>query len=181
MKSTMTPGTTAGLQEMYQSNTLLFNPEFLTEKNAKDDFINQNRIIIGEVNPGDGDAVVDMFKDSFHSSVRVFSLPSTEAELVKYVTNNFLSMKLSFANEIYDLCQHAGLDYTRVYESAKLDKRLGDSHWGVPGHDGDRGFGGHCFPKDLNAMIYMFEELGLDATMLKATRDKNDMVRKNRD
>ena len=101
--------------------------------------------------------------------------------MVKYLTNTFLSVKVSFANEIYQLCDKLNIDYDKVVEYATYDKRLGDSHWSVPGHDGDFGFGGHCFPKDLSALIFLSENLDTISNVLTATRDTNDQVRQNRD
>jgi len=106
---------------------------------------------------------------------------STYAEMVKYVTNTFLSVKVSFANEIYQLCNEVGADYDKVIEYATMDERLGDSHWGVPGHDGDFGFGGHCFPKDLAAFLYLTKELGTIDNVLSAAQRTNDAVRWDRD
>ena len=70
--------------------------------------------------------------------------------MVKYLTNSFLATKVSFANEIYQVCEKLNIDYDKVVEYATLDDRLGKSHWNVPGPDGDFGFGGHCLPKDLS-------------------------------
>ena len=87
----------------------------------------------------------------------------------------------SFANEIYQLCEKVGADYDKVIEYATMDERLGESHWGVPGHDGDFGFGGHCFPKDLSALLHLTKELGTTNNVLEATKKTNNELRKNRD
>ena len=102
---------------------------------------------------------------------------SKTAEMVKYFTNTFLATKVSFANEMYSVCEQIGIDYDKVVEYATYDERLGKSHWAVPGPDGDYGFGGHCLPKDLSAIINQFETLGL----LEAVEQVNDQVRENRD
>jgi UDPglucose 6-dehydrogenase len=101
--------------------------------------------------------------------------------MVKYLTNTFLSVKVSFANEIYQLCGKLGIDYDKVIEYATMDNRLGESHWGVPGPDGDFGFGGHCFPKDLAALIYLTTQLNTTDNVLMAAQKTNDEIRKNRD
>ena len=101
--------------------------------------------------------------------------------MVKYLTNTFLSVKVSFANEIYQLCNKLEIDYDKVVEYATLDPRLGDSHWSVPGPDGDFGFGGHCFPKDLAAMIDLSFKLHTTNNVLCATESTNDDVRALRD
>ena len=112
---------------------------------------------------------------------RIIKTNSTYAEMVKYMTNAFLATKVSFANEIYQICEKVGADYDKVVEYATLDERLGKSHWMVPGHDGDFGYGGHCFPKDLSALIHLSEKHNTTNNVLKATRDTNDKLRKNRD
>ena len=101
--------------------------------------------------------------------------------MIKYFTNSFLATKVSFANEMYDLCKKLGLDYDKVVEYSTLDDRLGNSHFSVPGPDGDLGFGGHCFPKDLSAIIKLTEQVGTVNYILKSVKKTNDRVRKNRD
>ena len=101
--------------------------------------------------------------------------------MVKYVTNCFLATKVSFANEMFKMCNELDIDYDKVIEYAKFDERLGYSHWAVPGPDGDFGFGGHCFPKDMNALIYLGHRLGVDLKTLKSALETNDKVRTNRD
>jgi UDP-glucose 6-dehydrogenase len=90
-------------------------------------------------------------------------------------------MKVSYANEVYQLCQGLNIDYDKVIEYARYDDRLGNSHWSVPGPDGDYGFGGHCFPKDIAALQYVATVLGVDSTMLNAAIKKNQMVRTDLD
>ena len=92
-----------------------------------------------------------------------------------------LATKVSFANEMYDLCKKLGLDYDKVVEYSTLDDRLGKSHWNVPGPDGDFGFGGHCLPKDLTALIYLAMKFDTETNVLNAVEETNDVVRKNRD
>ena len=101
--------------------------------------------------------------------------------MVKYLTDTFLSVKVSFANEIYQLCNNLNIDYDKVVEYATLDDRLGLSHWNVPGPDGDFGFGGHCFPKDLSALLYLTKQMNTTNNVLLATQRTNDEVRNDRD
>jgi UDPglucose 6-dehydrogenase len=179
LKSTVPPGTTEQLNNLFSNLIIVFNPEFLTELNANKDYVNQNRIIIGgsiEVTS----VVEEMFKVAF-PDIPILKTSSDIAEVVKYVTNTFLAMKVSFANEIHQFCNSIGVDYNSVIECAKYDERLGQSHWVVPGPDGELGFGGSCFPKDVNALIYEMSEVGVNPTMLKATWDKNLEVRPGKD
>ena len=180
VKSTILPGTTKYWNEKYESLDIVFNPEFLTEANAVDDFENQTRIILG----GSLESTTklkQLYSTIFRKTSKIIKTDSTTAELVKYVTNAFLSTKVSFANEVYELCGGMGLDYDKIIEYATYDERLGLSHWGVPGPDGDFGFGGHCFPKDLSALLHLTEKLGTINNVLSATQETNNNVRKNRD
>lgn len=179
LKSTIPPGTTEQLNKEFKFLHIAFNPEFLTEANAVEDYKNQNRIIIGADRPYSS-RVKQIFAKVF-PKVPIIKTSSTIAETIKYVTNTFLAMKVSYANEIYQLCEKLGIDYDKVIEYARYDERLGNSHWSVPGPDGDFGFGGHCFPKDIAALSYVAGQLGVDRTMLVATMTKNVLVRTDLD
>jgi len=179
VKSTIPPGTTEKFNKIYKNINIVFNPEFLTEANSIEDFKNQNRIIVGGPRPA-STKVVRLFKKVF-PKVPIIKTGSTHAEMIKYVTNCFLATKVSFANEIYQLCESLNIDYDKVIEYAKFDERLGYSHWDVPGPDSDFGFGGHCFPKDMNALIYLGNQLNIDLKTLKSALETNDKVRTNRD
>ena len=97
------------------------------------------------------------------------------------MTNSYLATKVSFANEMYSICEKFNMDYDKVVEYDTLDERLGVTHWSVPGPDGDFGFGGHCFPKDLNALISVADKFDLDVDVLRSVLNTNDKVRKDRD
>jgi len=179
IKSTVSPGTTQKLNEKYPSLQIVFNPEFLTERNAVKDYENQNRIILGGPRPATTELKL-IFSKAFPKA-HIIKTDSTHAEMVKYLTNSFLATKVSFANEIYQICEGLHIDYDKVVEYATYDERLGKSHWNVPGHDGDFGFGGHCFPKDLAALLHLTVELGTINNVLLATSNTNDEIRKFRD
>ena len=179
IKSTVPPGTTDKLDSECDALTVVFSPEFLTEANSYDDFKNQSRIIIGGSRPASS-YVKTLFRKAFPTTP-IVKTNATHAEMVKYFINCFLSVKVSYANEIYQICEKLGIDYDKVIEYALYDKRIGQSHLTVPGPDGDFGFGGHCFPKDLNAMINVMINHDIRPTLLTATNDKNDEVRLNRD
>jgi len=179
VKSTIPPGTTEGWNKQYDNVDIVFNPEFLTEANSIDDFKNQNRIIIG--GPKNAASKVRRIFVKAFPKVKIIKTNSTYAEMVKYVTNCFLAMKVSFANEMYQVCDKLDIDYDKVVEYAQHDDRLGYSHWSVPGPDGDFGYGGHCFPKDVKALINVAQNLDVPAIMLTATDFKNSNVRKNKD
>ncbi len=179
VKSTIPPGTTAKWNSLFTNIQIVFNPEFLTEANSIEDFKNQNRIIIGGPRPATT-KVKRVFTKAF-PKVPIIKTGSTTAEMVKYFLNSFLATKVSFANEMYQICNGLGIDYDKVIEYAIYDERLGRSHLNVPGPDGDFGYGGHCFPKDVNALIKVAQDLSIEPHMLKATNEKNNKVRKDRD
>ena len=179
IKSTIPPGTTDYLSAIYNNLEIVFNPEFLTEANAVDDYKNQNRIVIGGDRPGTT-KVKQVFSKAF-PQVPIIKTSATIAEMIKYVTNTFLALKVSYANEMYQICQGLGIDYDKVIEYARYDERLGNSHWSVPGPDGDFGFGGHCFPKDIAALQHLAGTMKIDTTILNAAIDKNTSVRTDLD
>lgn len=179
IKSTIPPGTTSKLNLEFPNISIVFNPEFLTEANSVNDYLEQNRIIIGGDRPA-ASKVKIIFSKAF-PQVPIIKTSSTIAETIKYVTNTFLAMKVSYANEVYQICQELNIDYDKVIEYSRYDDRLGNSHWSVPGPDGDFGFGGHCFPKDLAAFEFIAKEMGIDTIMLTAALDKNKKIRKNLD
>jgi UDPglucose 6-dehydrogenase len=178
-KSTVPPGTTENFNLEFENLQIVFNPEFLTERNSFEDFNNQNRIILGGPRPASTE--IKQIYSTVFPNAYVIKTGSKHAEMIKYFTNCFLANKISFANEMYDLCNALNLDYDKIVEYATLDNRLGNSHWAVPGPDGDFGFGGHCFPKDLSAIIKMTDDLGTINGTLKSVLKTNDKVRKNRD
>ena len=179
IKSTISPGTTEKWNKKYEALNIVFNPEFLTEANAVEDFNNQNRIILGGPSPATTE--LRRLYSKVFPKAHIIKTDSTHAEMVKYLTNSFLATKVSFANEIYQVCEKLNIDYDKVVEYATLDDRLGKSHWNVPGPDGDFGFGGHCLPKDLSALIYLAMNLDTETNVLNAVEETNDVVRKNRD
>ena len=97
--------------------------------------------------------------------------------MVKYFLNTFLATKVSFANEIYQICKALDIEYNNVLDLVVHDPRLTKSHFLVPGPDGQYGFGGVCFPKDINALISVCKQNNIDSTVLSAAWNKNLLVR----
>lgn len=178
IKSTIPPGTT---ERIGKQTTLdvCFSPEFLTEANSFDDFKNQSRIIIGGPRPATG-TVKQMFRKPF-PTIPIVKTGSKTAEMIKYFTNCFLASKVTFANEMYEICNKNNIDFDKVTEYALYDERIGKTHLMVPGPDGDRGFGGHCFPKDLSAMIDFSKKSGHYPNFLLAIKESNSIFRTDRD
>ena len=179
IKSTISPGTTQMLNDKYKKLQIVFNPEFLTEANFVEDFKNQNRIILG--GPRDATTKLKQFYITVFPKTPIIKTGSTYAEMVKYLANTFLATKVSFANEMKMMCDKLDIDYDKVIEYAIYDQRLGESHWSVPGPDGKYGFGGSCFPKDINAIIHKAHELGVDIKTIKSAWETNLNVRPEKD
>jgi UDPglucose 6-dehydrogenase len=188
IKSTVPPGSTEIWNKQFNDLHMhvVFNPEFLTEANAVNDMREQNRIVLGGPRPYIN-TVRNVFMRAF-PKVPIIKTSSTTAEMVKYTTNCMLAVKVAFANEVAQICEkldHDGLnvDYDKVVEYIKFDRRLGDTHWSVPGpvptHDGRhvRGFGGHCFPKDINALISVAKKYEVNPAVMQAAWSKNLEVR----
>ena len=175
IKSTVEPGTTDRLNNSYASVTVVFNPEFLTEANSFSDFKNQSRIIIGGLRPA-STKIKTLYRKAFPKTP-IIKTSAKHAEMVKYFINCFLATKVSFANEMYQVCSRLGIDYDKVIEYALYDDRIGKSHLSAPGPDGSFGFGGHCFPKDLNAIMHLAKQCGIEPTVLSSVWQKNLEVR----
>lgn len=168
LKSTVPPGTTEALQKKYPQHKILFNPEFLTEKNAWEDFVKPDRQIVGFTRESmDASlAVLSLLpKAPFMSpwginTFRRTKITATEAEIIKYGGNVHFARKVNFANALAILAQAHGVDYENIRLGLAADFRMGDSHLDV-NHGGYRGFGGYCFPKDTDALISHFAAMGL--------------------
>lgn len=175
IKSTVIPGTCRRLSKKYGLN-IVSNPEFLTERRAKWDFVNAAQVVIGSDEKEAAVKVENLYKKRF-SSMNYLVTDTTTSEFIKYMLNCFFSVKLSFMNEMNQVGSSFGVIWEDAVRGLVSDSRVGDSHVTVPGPDGKFGFGGHCFPKDLNAMIKFAERLGVDPKVLSAAWEKNLQVR----
>ncbi len=180
IRSTVTPGTSLKFSNKYPSLNIVFNPEFLTEKNANNDFINQSRIILG----GDKhytSKVAKLYNWRFEKEIPIIQTNYQTAELIKYMNNTFLATKVSFMNEMFLIANKINADWDKTVEGFTLDSRVGLSHVNVPGHDGKFGFGGSCFPKDIQAIIKFSKDIDIDTKVLQAAWDTNLKVRPEKD
>ena len=179
IKSTVLPGTTKQLQEKYPDISIIFNPEFLTERTAKLDMLTQARIILG------GDIELTKITESLYKSRfmnrHFIHTDSTTAELIKYMNNSFFATKVSIMNEFYRLSQALGANWNDALEGFVSDPRIGDSHLHVPGPDGRLGYGGTCFPKDVNAIVTLAKELNVPLNTIEAGWKTNLEVRPEQD
>lgn len=180
LRSTAIPGTTRKLQEKYSNLRIVFNPEFLTERSANQDFINQSRFVLGG-DPNDISIVSKLFRERFGSTISIIETNYESAELIKYMTNTFFATKISFLNDMKILSDESGARWEDVIEGFVRDGRVGHSHLNVPGHDGKYGFGGSCFPKDIQALISYGDSVGVDLSVLKGAWKTNLKVRPEKD
>ncbi len=173
IKSTILPGRCQQFKSQFPHHTIFFNPEFLTARNAVNDFLHPNRQIIGYTEHNDelANELMALLPDAPYKQV----VTSTEAELIKYFGNAFLATKVVYANQFYDLCQALGANYDKVKEGAAADERIGGSHLEIF-HEGYRGYGGFCLPKDTKAIIDHGNSLGVDMSLLKEVDRSNEKL-----
>lgn len=180
LRSTVVPGTTKIFQDKFPNIRFVFNPEFLTERSAAFDFINQTRVILG----GDSkytSQVKKLYQDRFGSFLPVIETNFQTAELIKYMNNLFFATKVSFLNEMKLLADKIDVDWDKAVEGFVLDGRIGHSHLSVPGPDGRFGFGGSCFPKDIQALISFAKEYDINMNVLEGAWETNLKVRPEKD
>lgn len=185
IKSTVPPGTTERLQKEHPQHKFLFNPEFLTERQAWIDMVRPDRQIVGftESSIDAAHLVLSLLpKAPFMSpwglnTYTSIKITATEAEVIKYGGNVHFVRKINFANTLARLCEFHGINYENVRKGMSADHRIGDSHLDVT-HGGYRGWGGYCFPKDLDALTAHLVSLGLEneAGLLKTDRAFNEKI-----
>jgi len=180
IRSTVIPGTTTKLCKKFKKLNIVFNPEFLTERSAKFDFINQSRFILGGRKRNTA-RVAELYRWRFGDSVPCIETNFETAEMIKYMNNCFFATKVSFLNEMRQIADKSSIDWDLAVEGFVRDGRIGHSHLAVPGPDGRYGFGGSCFPKDEQAMINFGEQLNLNMNTLKGVWKTNLEVRPERD
>ena len=179
LKSTVLPGTTESLINSYENIKIIFSPEFLTEKNSKNDIINPSRIILGGQN-----TLIKQVKKLFElrfDSEKIILTDSKTAELIKYMNNTFLATKVSIMNEFKLLCDNIEANWEDALKGFASDVRIGDSHLNVPGHDGKFGYGGTCFPKDVNALLSFSKKHDIELNTISGGWKTNLKVRQEKD
>lgn len=177
VKSTVLPSILDMLH--MQDKKLIYNPEFLREKHANEDFINSDMIIFG----GDRNAATVVSQAYLlHSKCKTKEHLFTDlksASLIKYAINTFLATKVIFFNELHQIFEKLNVSdhWSSIINIVSRDSRIGESHMDVPGHDGRKGFGGACFPKDSAAFVKYAEGIGIDMTSLKTIIKTNNKIR----
>jgi UDPglucose 6-dehydrogenase len=178
-KSTVPIGTNRLIKKMIQENMseehpfdVVSNPEFLREGSSLEDFMRPNRVVLGSDSEQALAIVKDLYRPLYLIDVPFVVTNVETAELIKYASNSFLAVKISFINEIANMCELVGADVHHVARAMGLDQRIGSKFL----HPGP-GFGGSCFPKDTWAMAYMASELDYDFEMVNAVIDVNQRQR----
>jgi UDPglucose 6-dehydrogenase len=174
IKSTVLPGTTERLQELFPEHRFMFNPEFLREVSAYEDFIAPDRQIVGctDASRADAQPVMDLLPRAPFERI----CSSSEAEMAKYVANSFFAVKVSYANEIFDLCARMDIQYEQVRDMVAADARIGASHMDVF-DAGYRGYGGKCLPKDSKSLLDLARSYGAGMRVLAAADRVNTVLR----
>ena len=178
IRSTAVSGTTDSLAETYPFK-FTFNPEFLREKHALEDMRATDRVVIGANDSESAERLRAVYQPLFPDAKYIMVDVKT-AEMIKYAANVMLTMQIAAANELFGVCKATGVDFEKVKDAILHDHRIG-RNIDVPGPDGDFGFGGKCFPKDLNALIYLARENGYRPNFFESAWDLNLKVRKNKD
>jgi UDPglucose 6-dehydrogenase len=171
LRSTVRVGFTREMAKKY-GKKIVFQPEYYGETVAHPfaDLSERPWLSFGG-EPEAIDLAIDAYKEAMNSNVRIIQGPSDEMEMAKYMENAYLATKVSFVNEMYDLCQKLGIDYNIVREAWAADPRIGTSHTFI--YKDNRGYGGSCLPKDIAELHHLEKEAGSDDTLISAVMAKN--------
>lgn len=177
-KSTVPVGTAKQVTELIKQYTkydfdVVSNPEFLKQGNAVDDFLSPDRVIIGSNSEKATAIMQEIYAPFFRTGNRVIVMDVESAEMTKYASNSFLATKISFMNEIAQLCEKVGANAEMVRIGMSTDSRIGNKFL-FPG----LGYGGSCFPKDVKALIKTGVDNGVDMNIIKSADETNKLQRK---
>ena len=175
VKSTVPPGTTSDVvipavritSENNPNIGFAMNPEFLREGIAVDDFMNPDRIVIGSDDKKSGDLLESLYSGF---NARILRTGLVSAEMIKYASNSFLAAKISFSNEVGNICKSLGIDVYEVMEGVGLDHRISPNFLNA-----GCGFGGSCFPKDVSALVHLAKSKGVDPVLLRSVLKVNEV------
>ena len=172
IKSTISLEGWKKLKEKYPNHKLSFSPEFLRQKTAILDVVQATNVLIG----GEGETFWQNVFVTCKPGLSVLHFTPEELILNKYFRNSFLATKVAFFNQIYDLCEKLDIDYENVRKALIMDERISDSHTLITN---ERGFGGHCFPKDTSAILKSASNVGSNLSILQEAVDYNKKIRKD--
>lgn len=181
VKSTILPDK---LHELFtKNNKLVYNPEFLREKTADEDFINSKFVILGGEKKTCKMVKKIYEENSLCKTNKYFLTDIESASIIKYSINSFLATKVIFFNQMKDIFNSTNSleNWDDLTSVISLDERIGSSHMMVPGHDGKLGFGGACFPKDVSALIAYSKKINKDFSLLDEVKKINNEIRNEYD
>lgn len=174
IRSTILPGTCNMIKEQIKKSNIyiVYNPEFLSQGTAINDFVKSKRIVIGSDNIEASKKIQDLyskFVKSYNVKIPILTMGVKESEMVKFVANSYLAMRISFINEISNLCKTINVDVSKVIDGVKYDERIGKKYFksGI-------GYGGSCLPKDTNAILEFSKNNGSPLKLVKSTIEIND-------
>jgi UDPglucose 6-dehydrogenase len=177
-KSTVPVGTHKQINEIVSKITehpfdVVSNPEFMKEGAAIEDFLKPDRVVIGAADERAAEIIKDLYSPFCRSGAPILVMDNASAEMTKYAANALLATKISFMNQVANLCEAVGADVTQVRQGVGTDSRLGMSflYAGL-------GYGGSCFPKDVRSIIHSAEEHGLDFPLLRSVDDVNNQQKR---
>lgn len=178
-KSTVPVGTGARLEAIIRDASphpcrVVSNPEFLKEGNAVNDFLRPDRVVVGADDSASGDVIAELYEPFVRNNKPILRMSRAAAELTKYAANAYLSARISFINEIADICEQYGVNVDEVRRGIGSDTRIG-YHFMYPGV----GYGGSCFPKDVQALASTARQAGVDCRLLEAVHQRNIIQRAN--
>ncbi len=180
IKSTIEIGTTDNLKEKYKKR-IIFSPEYVGESRYFNPYFSKDMketpmFILGG-NKEDTSKIVDIFVPILGPTKFYYQTSAKVAEIAKYMENTFFALKVTFCNEIFEICEKSGVDYWDVREAWLLDPRINRMHTAVLREE--RGFGGKCYPKDVKALIKYAEKIDYEPKLLKEIISSNEKFRKN--
>lgn len=178
IKSTVLPDNLNKIKDLIPN--VIYNPEFLREKHADEDFINSNLIVIGGTDNSEINKIKEFYSNNTNCLCKNYiSTDIVTASFIKFTINSFLATKVSFFNQINQLFKLSGPNdsWENLIKYISYDMRIGESHMSVPGHDGKLGFGGACLPKDSKAFLDFSKELGVELSILKEAITINNNIR----
>jgi len=179
IKSTVVPGTTQRYHERYGHLRIAYSPEFLVERQRLEDFANQDILVVGTHHREVAELVFQQHNEAgVMRKEQFFQVTPTQAELVKYTKNTFYALKVTFANQMYDICEGMGEDWYAIRDiiTAEQAQPIGPSHLD-PIFGLRRGFGGKCLPKDSSALGVLADELGVKYAIMDAMQADNAVLR----
>ena len=171
IKSTISIQGWEQINQLFPNHTISFSPEFLRAEHAIEDMLATKTIYLG----GGHFYFWQRILDRIDQTVRIKHAHPRDLILAKYFRNSFLATKVAFFNQVYDLCEAAGCEHKAVIPLITDDNRIGDSHSRVTS---ERGFGGHCFPKDTQAILKTAQDFDIDLSLIREAIQYNDNIRK---